>query len=201
MQEPWIIFYAKLKGNIMEQSFNTVEQYKTQARLLHKSMKDMGLTATYMQAMQLVAKSYNCNSWEVLEKKALKQELAFKVDSSSEVTLNLEKNDSVWVKVKNISVKVQGTDEGVVVDCYPVDSEDDEAYASTYMFYDEATEEEYIMDHAKEIKESFINNDPNSYNNQQYAIDLLTSECSDVFKSRKQAEDYILEKPTNKFKK
>jgi len=49
---------------------------------------------------------------------------------------------SVWITVGDISVYVMRTDEGVVVDLYPLDNENDESLASTYAFFSEVTDEE-----------------------------------------------------------
>lgn len=47
--------------------------------------------------------------------------------------------DNVWITVNNISVYVRRTDEGVVVDLYPLHNEAaDPALASTYAFFSEA---------------------------------------------------------------
>lgn len=41
----------------------------------------------------------------------------------------------LWITVDNLSVHVVQTDEGVIVDIYPLDHEDDEPIASTYAFF------------------------------------------------------------------
>jgi|GEM_PF-3338153 len=50
--------------------------------------------------------------------------------------------DGFWVTVDNISVHVVRTDEGVVVDLYPLKHEDLVPLASTYAFFAEAIEEQ-----------------------------------------------------------
>lgn len=44
-------------------------------------------------------------------------------------------HSSVWIAVDNISVYVNRTDEGVVVDLYPNGHETDEPIATTYAFF------------------------------------------------------------------
>jgi hypothetical protein len=49
--------------------------------------------------------------------------------------------DSVWITVDKFSVYVRRTDEGVVVDIYPLDRENEEAIAGTYAFTEEALDD------------------------------------------------------------
>lgn len=46
---------------------------------------------------------------------------------------------AAWFTVKNLSIRIHTTDEGVVVDIYPLNAEADEAIASTYAFFNEAS--------------------------------------------------------------
>ncbi|NCA83799.1 MAG: hypothetical protein EOM72_13860 [Opitutae bacterium] len=48
------------------------------------------------------------------------------------------RRDHVWITVNNLSVYIRRTDEGVVVDLFPVQREMDERLASTYAFFAEA---------------------------------------------------------------
>lgn len=48
--------------------------------------------------------------------------------------------ESVWVTVNNLSVYIKRTDEGVVVDIFPLNREDGESLASTYAFDSEGKE-------------------------------------------------------------
>lgn len=45
---------------------------------------------------------------------------------------------AAWFTVRNISVRIYCTDEGVVVDMYPLHAEMNEAIASTYAYFEEA---------------------------------------------------------------
>ena len=45
---------------------------------------------------------------------------------------------SCWITVKNLSLYINQTDEGVVVDIYPLNHEMDNPIASTYAFFNEA---------------------------------------------------------------
>jgi hypothetical protein len=48
----------------------------------------------------------------------------------------------VWIRIKNIDVRVYQTDEGVVVDMYPTDSPETDAVASTWMAFAEAVDDD-----------------------------------------------------------
>lgn len=62
-----------------------------------------------------------------------------------------EGHGSVWVTVDNISVYIARTDEGVVVDLYPLGNETlYPALGSTWVTFDEA-QEEINEDNAKQI--------------------------------------------------
>jgi len=45
---------------------------------------------------------------------------------------------SCWITVKNLSVYINETDEGVVVDIYALNHEMDDPITSTYAFFNEA---------------------------------------------------------------
>ena len=63
---------------------------------------------------------------------------ALSKNSSTEYSLV---EQSVWITVDNISVYVRRTDEGVVVDLYPLGEEATESLASCYAYFNEAQEE------------------------------------------------------------
>jgi hypothetical protein len=41
-------------------------------------------------------------------------------------------DDAVWLIVKDFSIHIHGTDEGIVVDVYALGNEDEDAIATTY---------------------------------------------------------------------
>jgi len=43
-------------------------------------------------------------------------------------------DNAAWLTVKDFSIRIQGTDEGVVVDVYPLGHENVDLIASTYAF-------------------------------------------------------------------
>lgn len=51
-----------------------------------------------------------------------------------------QRADSTWIGVKDFSIYIKKTDEGVVVDIYARDFEDCDCLASTYAFDSEAEE-------------------------------------------------------------
>lgn len=204
----------------MQNLFYTLEQYKTQARLLHSNMKEMKLICSYMQAMQLTAKSHGYKNWETLEKNVLNNTLCVNVNSSNELTLDIEKSNNVWISVKNISVCVTANDEGVSVDLYPLEQEDCESITSTYAFYDEAednndyqelSEQELLLEwenanknyhntvRAYDIKKNYQqSSEKNMYNFQEYMIDNLIAECGNLFKNRNEAKEFLFKEDNDK---
>ncbi len=48
----------------------------------------------------------------------------------------------LWITVENLSVHIVQTDEGVVVDIYPLNHEDEEPVATTYAFFNEGIVDE-----------------------------------------------------------
>lgn len=52
-----------------------------------------------------------------------------------------EEESRLWLTIKNISVHIIETDEGVIVDIYPLNHEDEDPITTTYAFFNEAEEE------------------------------------------------------------
>jgi len=50
----------------------------------------------------------------------------------------LEGDDHAWITVGNLSVYIKKADEGVAVDIYPKDGEDDESIAGTWALFQDA---------------------------------------------------------------
>ena len=46
-------------------------------------------------------------------------------------------NPHIWITIERLSLCIKQTDEGVVVDIYPLDHEDEEPITSTYAFFAE----------------------------------------------------------------
>ena len=46
-------------------------------------------------------------------------------------------DDAAWFTVKDFSIRIHGTDEGVVVDIYALGHEDEDVIATTYAFDNE----------------------------------------------------------------
>lgn len=57
-------------------------------------------------------------------------------DEENDYTLPLEE-DACWITVNNLSVYIKRTDEGVVIDIYELNDENNEPIASTYAFFSE----------------------------------------------------------------
>ena len=49
---------------------------------------------------------------------------------------------SCWITIKNLSVYIVKTDEGIMLEVYPLGREYDEALISTYVFFNEANDME-----------------------------------------------------------
>lgn len=58
----------------------------------------------------------------------------------------VESAECAWITVDNASVCVKRTDEGVVVDLYPLGLEDRDAVASTYAFSAELADDALVID-------------------------------------------------------
>lgn len=108
------------------------------ARILVSHMNALGLSFTYAQALEAVARMHGYASWQTMSADpSFTDELAVKAVSSNE--LELKKNhDSVWVGVDSISAAITRTDEGVVVDLYAKGQEEEGALTSTYLYFHEA---------------------------------------------------------------
>jgi hypothetical protein len=117
----------------------TLDEIKQQARILHKEMKKTAINLSYMQVLQLKAKSLGFKNWETLEQAVLESSLVVSFESSTELNLNTEKSKTLWLGVKNISVYIRANDEGVSVDLYPMDNEDSDSLAGTSLSYEEAS--------------------------------------------------------------
>lgn len=66
-------------------------------------------------------------------------EPVLRTDSPEEFTLF---GDKVWITVEKLSIHIHKTDEGVVVDIWPLGCEDaDGPVASTYAFFEEGEDE------------------------------------------------------------
>jgi len=64
------------------------------------------------------------------------------VITADAVEVELTEPTSTWVTVGNLSVYIKRTDEGVIVDVYPLNSEMDNALNSMWVLFSEAEEEE-----------------------------------------------------------
>lgn len=123
----------------------SLAEIKQQARLLHKEMQKLAVNLSYMQVLQLKAKSFGFKNWETLEQFVLENALCVTCESSTELKLDTVKSPTLWVSVHNISVYVHANDEGVSVDLYSLDKEDMQALAGTWLTYEEAKPES-VMD-------------------------------------------------------
>ena len=60
-------------------------------------------------------------------------------ESDDDYILN---GEGVWITVGTLSVRVGKTDEGVFVDIYRIDKEDEGSISGTYAFFDEAYDDD-----------------------------------------------------------
>lgn len=56
------------------------------------------------------------------------------------------KKECAWITVEYLSVRIKKTDEGVVIDIWPLGEEMGDPIASTYAFFSEAFDEEGLGD-------------------------------------------------------
>jgi hypothetical protein len=64
---------------------------------------------------------------------------ALRMDSDGDYILD---EGSCWIQVGNLSVHVKKEDEGVAIDVYPLDDENEAALTSSYTFFTDAAEDE-----------------------------------------------------------
>lgn len=77
--------------------------------------------------------------------------MTVKLDPEDFHVLDSKPQDTTWITVGNISVYLKHEDEGVVVDLYAEGAEDRNSLASTYAFFQEAT------DFVEELEEELDN--------------------------------------------
>lgn len=189
----------------MKQLLHTIQELKTQARINQKSLNEMGFPISYMQSLQVVAKSHGYKSWEVIQTKALKDELVIDIHSSDEIELNTELSNSLWIKIGNISVSVRDNQDNINVSFYNYGSEDTDGidfYADKAelenlkndiqdeneddSYYDAKLIESYL------IKEEYYNS-KKSKKDLNNAIERLICECNEHYSSEESAKEFILE--------
>lgn len=69
------------------------------------------------------------------------------MDSENNVSgkdLILNKLESCWITVENLSVYIRAGDEGVSISLYPLGKEDGESITETWALYNEAENEETV---------------------------------------------------------
>jgi hypothetical protein len=63
-----------------------------------------------------------------------------------------EHNEGVWIRMRNMNVKILNADEGVIVDVYASGAEDDDSLESTYVYYSEAAQ--VLLERAEELDDA-----------------------------------------------
>lgn len=111
------------------------------AKIARAYLAREGIGISHTQALELVARLHGYASWQAMQSdKRFEWAPALKPVSSDEYDFQYERGSSVWVGVENISVYIKREQEGVVVDLFAKGREDHGSLASTYLFYEEATE-------------------------------------------------------------
>lgn len=63
-----------------------------------------------------------------------------------------EKHEGVWIRMRNVSVKILAADEGVIVDMYASGAEDEDSIGSTYVHYSESAQA--LLERAEELDDA-----------------------------------------------
>lgn len=136
------------------------------AVILKKRMASAGVKVTHAEALEHAAamegyqsyQAYQAHQASIAEFEKPVLLLEYAEQSGRDYRFVGEKGDGVWIRMRNISIKLNQTDEGVVVDMYASGAEDQDSSASTYHFFHEAAGEqldlaEEMDDMRKHIKE------------------------------------------------
>jgi hypothetical protein len=130
------------------------------AVILKKRLAAQGITLSHSEALEHAAvmegyqsyQAYQAHQKEMEEWEKPVLDLEYPAQSGRDYRFIGEQNQSVWIRMRNISVKLLAADEGVIVDVYPGGAEDVDAIGSTYVYYSEAAIE--LLERAKELDDS-----------------------------------------------
>lgn len=130
------------------------------AVILKKRLAAKGITISHTDALEHAAvmegyqsyQAYQAHQKEmkVWEKPALVREAPD--EAGTDYRYVGPNGQGVWIRMRNINVKLLLQDEGVVVDMYPSGAEDDESFASTYGYYSEAAQ--VLLERAEELDDA-----------------------------------------------
>lgn len=115
------------------------------AVILKNRMASKGIKLTHAEALEHAAamegyqsfQAYQAHQKKIAEWEKPSLELESASESGRDYRFVGGKEGGVWIRMRNISIKLNPTDEGVVVDMHNSGAED-ESEASTYYFYHEA---------------------------------------------------------------
>lgn len=150
------------------------------AVILKQRMASKGVKVTHAEALEHAAamegyqsyQAYQAHQLEIAEWEAPILELDEPAQCGRSYQFLGKTGDGVWIRMRNISIKLNHTDEGVVVDMYNSGAEDEESSAGTYHFFHEATgeqldlaeESDYMRKHIKRLltgEKVKVSQDPN----------------------------------------
>lgn len=118
------------------------------AVILKNRMASKGIKLTHAEALEHAAamegyqsfQAYQAHQKEMAEWEKPSLMLEYPSESGRDYRFIGGSGDGgVWIRMRNISIKLNPTDEGVVVDMYNSGAEFEDSEASTYHFYHEAT--------------------------------------------------------------
>lgn len=112
------------------------------AKIAQAYLATQGIDIAHSQALELVARLHGYESWQAMRAdKRFDGAPALKPASSVEYEFCHVRGSSVWLGIENISVYVRRGDEGVSVDLFARDCEDQDSLVGTWLPYDEAQAE------------------------------------------------------------
>jgi DNA polymerase III delta prime subunit len=130
------------------------------AVILKKRLAAQGLTISHTEALEHAAVMEGYQSYQAYQAHQKEMEnweapvlvLEAPDEAGTDYRFIGTNNQGVWIRMRNINVKLLLQDEGVVVDMYASGAEDDESFASTYAFYSEAAQ--VLLERAQELDDA-----------------------------------------------
>jgi len=119
------------------------------ATILRRFLAESGIEIKHTTALEAVARVSGYSSWQAMaadhknKSRTSKAEPLLRLDPAGDDESDFEYVDNpgnrgAWVGIGTVSVYLNPTDEGVVVDLFARGGEDCDSLASTYLFYQEA---------------------------------------------------------------
>lgn len=130
------------------------------AVILKKRLAAQGITISHTDALEHAAvmegyqsyHAYQAHQKEMAEWDKPALEMEGPAEAGHDYRYVGEHNHGVWIRMRNISVKITNADEGVAVDVYASGAEDDESIVGTWCLYSEAAS--VLLERADELDDA-----------------------------------------------